>query len=62
MLGMLIGTAFVSGEAHALIAAVVLAIACTRKIRQEETLLLEIFGPQDEEYRRESRALIPGFL
>jgi len=62
MLGMLAGTAVVSGEMHALIAMAILIIAYWRKIRLEERQLLKIFGTEYETYRRESWAVIPGLL
>jgi protein-S-isoprenylcysteine O-methyltransferase Ste14 len=59
MLGMFAGTAIVSGEWHALIGVVLLAIAYARKIRLEEASLRTLFGPAYEEYSRSTRALIP---
>ena len=62
MLGMTLGTALVSGETHALLAFVIMTIAYARKLRLEEAQLREVFGPAYDEYRKHSRALIPGIL
>jgi len=62
MLTMLLGTALVSGEWHALAAWLLLAFAYSRKIRLEERNLVDVFGPDYERYRRESWAVIPGLL
>jgi protein-S-isoprenylcysteine O-methyltransferase Ste14 len=59
MLGMTLGTALVSGETHALLAFVIMAVAYARKLRLEEAQLREVFGAAYDEYRRHSRALIP---
>jgi protein-S-isoprenylcysteine O-methyltransferase Ste14 len=59
MLGMTFGTALVSGETHALLAFVIMAVAYARKIRLEEATLREVFGTEYDEYCRHSRALIP---
>jgi protein-S-isoprenylcysteine O-methyltransferase Ste14 len=59
MLGMALGTALVSGETHALLAFVIMAVAYARKTLLEERQLLEVFGPVYDEYRKDSRALIP---
>jgi protein-S-isoprenylcysteine O-methyltransferase Ste14 len=62
MLGMTLGTALVSGETHALLAFVIMAVAYARKLRLEEAQLREVFGPAYDEYRQHSRALIPGIF
>ena len=62
MLTMLLGTALVSGEWHALLGWLVLAGAYARKIRLEERNLVNLFGPDYERYRLESWAVIPGLL
>jgi protein-S-isoprenylcysteine O-methyltransferase Ste14 len=62
MLGMYLGTALVSGELHALIAVAIVIAAYVRKIRLEERLLERVFGADFREYRRHSRALIPGVI
>lgn len=59
MLGMFLGTAIVSGELHALLAMVIIAVAYWRKVRIEERHLRTIFGDAYDEYRKESWALIP---
>ena len=60
MLGMFLGTAFVSGELHGLLAVVIIAVAYWRKIRLEEQHLRNVFGFAYDEYRQKSWALIPG--
>jgi protein-S-isoprenylcysteine O-methyltransferase Ste14 len=62
MLGMFVGTAVVSGEVHALIGVVLIAIAYARKIRIEEATLRETFGDAYSDYQRETSALIPWML
>ena len=62
MLGMFLGTAFVSGELHGLLALVIIAVAYWRKIRLEEQVLRDVFGAQYNEYRRKSWAVIPGLV
>jgi len=59
IIAMFFGTALVSGDLHAFLGAGVIAVAYARKIRLEERNLDELFGPRYEEYRRETRALIP---
>lgn len=60
MLGMCVGTALVSGEAHALLGVITLAFAYGRKIRLEEQRLGEAFGAEYDKYRKDTWALIPG--
>ena len=62
MLGMVAGTALVSGDAHALLGAVIMTGAYIRKIPLEEQNLAQVFGPRYEEYRRTTRGLIPWVL
>ena len=62
MLGMFLGTALVSGELHALLGMLIIAVAYWRKIRLEERHLCKVFGAAYDEYRRKSWALIPGLL
>ena len=62
MFMMFAGTALIAGEVHALAAFVLLVIAYTRKIRQEERLMRETFGPAYEAYQRESAAVVPFLL
>lgn len=59
ILGMFVGMATVSGDLHAFVAVVVIAIAYWRKIRIEERNLSELFGATYDDYRRSTRALIP---
>jgi protein-S-isoprenylcysteine O-methyltransferase Ste14 len=60
MLGMTVGTTLVSGELHALLALVVMAVAYARKIPLEEQHLRSVFGASYDEYRRGTWALVPG--
>lgn len=62
MLGMFFGTALVSGELHAVLGMIILAVAYWRKIRLEERRLRGVFGVAYDEYRRKSWTLIPGVL
>ena len=62
IIGMFAGTAVVSGELHALAGAVLIIYAYLRKIRLEERELARTFGDTYEQYRRETRALIPWVL
>ena len=59
MLGMFVGTAFVSGELHGLVAVAMISIAYFRKIGLEEQNLRSVFGTQYDEYKKKSWALIP---
>ena len=59
MIGMFVGTAFVSGELHGLVAVAMISIAYFRKIRLEEQNLRNVFGTQYDEYKKKSWALIP---
>jgi protein-S-isoprenylcysteine O-methyltransferase Ste14 len=59
MLGMSVGTTIVSGQYHALLGLLIVAIAYWRKIRIEEAALGEAFGAEYDEYRRKSWALVP---
>ena len=60
ILGMYLGSALVSGEAHALVGLALAMAAYWRKIRLEEQHLLSLFGPAYADYRRTTRSLIPG--
>jgi len=62
VLGLCVGTAIVSGEVHALLGTALMAVAYWRKIRMEERTMLDAFGDTYEEYRRTSKALVPGVL
>ena len=59
LLGMYSGTALVSGEIHAVLAVLLIALAYWRKLRLEEIALASAFGPSFAEYRRHTWALIP---
>jgi len=62
IIGMFVGAALVSGDLHALLAVVVVVAAYLRKIRLEEQNLGQVFGSRYDDYRRETRALIPWVL
>src|SRR5262249_7690462 len=62
IIGMFVGSALVSGDLHAFLAFVVIIVAYLRKTRLEEQNLERVFGPRYDEYRRETRALIPWIL
>ena len=62
IIGMFLGAALVSGDLHAFLAVAVILVAYLRKLRLEEQNLAQVFGPRYEEYRRETRALIPWVL
>lgn len=62
MTGMGVGSAIISGELHALLAAIVLIGAYWRKMRMEEQHLRTLFGDDYETYSRETSALIPWLL
>jgi protein-S-isoprenylcysteine O-methyltransferase Ste14 len=59
MLGMVLGTAIVSGQYHSLLGLGILGIAYLRKTRLEERILLQTFGPDYDAYRRDTWALVP---
>jgi protein-S-isoprenylcysteine O-methyltransferase Ste14 len=54
-----IGTAIAIGELRGLLAIALITTACLLRIRMEERWLLEEFGAEYEQYRREVKALIP---
>jgi protein-S-isoprenylcysteine O-methyltransferase Ste14 len=62
IIGMFLGTSLVSGDVHAFLGTAVMAAAYARKIRLEERNLAQVFGPRYDEYRRETRALVPWVL
>lgn len=57
-----LGTALAVGEVRVLVGIAFLVAAFWRKIRMEERLLAGLFGPQWEDYRRTTRAVIPWVL
>jgi protein-S-isoprenylcysteine O-methyltransferase Ste14 len=59
MLGMFVATAIATGQLHSVIATVLMAVVYQRKIRLEENILRETFGPQFDDYRRDTWALVP---
>lgn len=63
MLGMLVATGLAIGHGIVLVAAIVVfAIGTWIRVRIEERLLRETFGPQFEEYARRVPAVIPGIF
>ena len=62
ILGMFVGTALVSGQFHAMLGVVIVALAYWRKIRLEEANLSNAFGPTYDAYRRDTWALFPGLF
>lgn len=61
MLGMLLATGLaISSWISLLVAVLVFLIGTNIRVRIEERLLLEEFGPRFEEYRKQVAALIPG--
>jgi len=59
VLGMYCGVAIVSGEIHAPIAVVIVALAYYRKIRLEERAMAATFGADHEAYQRDTWSLVP---
>jgi protein-S-isoprenylcysteine O-methyltransferase Ste14 len=59
LLTAMIGTAFVIGEWHALLAVGIAMIAMIRKIRLEERWLGQHMGEEYRRYQAETRALVP---
>jgi protein-S-isoprenylcysteine O-methyltransferase Ste14 len=57
-----IGTALAIGEVRGLLSVALITAACLFRIRMEERWLLEEFGAEYEQYRREVKALIPFVL
>jgi protein-S-isoprenylcysteine O-methyltransferase Ste14 len=62
LLAMYAGAATVSGQLHALIGLALAVFAYLRKIRLEEANLMNAFGADYRDYRRETGALFPGLL
>ena len=60
MIIMSAGTAIVCNQAHAVIALVLMIVAYAIKIQTEEHWMREQFGAAWDDYRRTTRALIPG--
>ncbi len=59
MLGMFLATFIATGQLHSAIAVVMMTALYQRKIRLEENILRETFGPQFDDYRRDTWALVP---
>jgi protein-S-isoprenylcysteine O-methyltransferase Ste14 len=59
ILAMYLGAMLVSGQLHAIIAMAVIALAYLRKLRLEERILRQNFGPAWDDFRRHSWALLP---
>ena len=63
MLGMLVATGLAISHWMVLVAAIVVfAIGTLIRVRIEERLLRETFGPRFEEYARQVPAVIPGIF
>ena len=62
LLAMYAGGAVVSGEWHAVVGIVLVSLAYWRKIRIEEANLAGGFGATWDDYRRSTRALVPGLF
>jgi len=62
LLLMYAGVAIVSGELHALIGLALILFAYLRKIRLEEANLMNAFGADYSDFRRETWALFPGLF
>jgi protein-S-isoprenylcysteine O-methyltransferase Ste14 len=60
LLAMYLGTAVISGQAHALAGLVLAIFAYLRKTRMEEANLVNAFGERYEEYREQTWAIVPG--
>jgi protein-S-isoprenylcysteine O-methyltransferase Ste14 len=56
------GTAIVAGEARGFLALILAFLAWRLKSRVEEALMIEQFGAEYEEYKRQVKALIPFVL
>jgi protein-S-isoprenylcysteine O-methyltransferase Ste14 len=54
-----LGTAMVQGEVWRLSSVALIVIAWGYKARMEEKFLIERFGDQYEQYRRDVKALVP---
>jgi len=54
-----LGTAIAQGDVGGLISTALIAIAWGYKSRVEEAFMIEAFGAEYEQYRREVKALIP---
>jgi protein-S-isoprenylcysteine O-methyltransferase Ste14 len=59
MLGMFVATFIATGQLHSLLATILMTALYQRKIRLEENILRETFGPQFDDYRRDTWALVP---
>lgn len=59
VVGMYVGTAIISGEVHAPLALLVVALAYRRKLRLEEQALTEVFGQEYLTYQRDTWAVVP---
>ena len=60
MILMSLGTAIVCNQVHAAIALVMMIVAYAIKIQTEEHWMRDQFGADWDDYRRDTRALIPG--
>ena len=55
-----LGTAIIVGQVGGLVSVALIVISWGYKSRLEETLMVEQFGAEYEDYRRHVKALIPG--
>jgi protein-S-isoprenylcysteine O-methyltransferase Ste14 len=62
VLAMYAGVMLVSGEIHALLAFLIIAVAYWRKLRLEEKILSTNFGPDWDSWRRKTWALVPPLI
>jgi len=62
MIGMFVGSAVAIGEWHSLIGVALIVLAYARKIPLEEESLRGVFGPEYDDYRKKSWAIIPGLF
>jgi protein-S-isoprenylcysteine O-methyltransferase Ste14 len=56
-----LGTAIILGQVGGLVSVALIVISWGYKARLEETLMIEQFGAEYEDYRHHVKALIPGF-
>lgn len=59
VLGMVLGSAIVVNQYHALLGFVILIVAYLRKTRLEEKILLQTFGDEYDAYKHQTWALMP---
>lgn len=62
LLLMFAGSAVMIGEARGVLAVLIVFVSFWRKLRLEEAWLEAAFGPRYADYRRRTRALVPGLF